>query len=168
MVDREIRSDLIDIVHHEHAHLERLFEDIADSFEELADDRSALHGEPSLLESAAEELEFALDEMLHHFSQEEEVFFVDLKERFPVLAEDIEELADAHGEMCDETRWLKSEMGAGPGHVVENLDEILQSLRRMTELLNQHTEEENRVFGRALDQMPREEQRELLEEMRKL
>ncbi|MFB6262420.1 MAG: hemerythrin domain-containing protein [Bradymonadaceae bacterium] len=168
MVDEELRSDLIDIVHHEHDHLKRLFDDIADSFEQLADDRSELESDSELLASAADELEVALDEMLHHFSQEEEVFFVDLKERFPELADDIDGLADAHETMCEKTRWLKSEMGASPAEVVADLDEILDVLREMAELLTQHTREENRVFGRALEKMPREEQRALLEEMRKL
>lgn len=168
MVDQETRSALIDIVHHEHDHLQRLFADIAGSFEKIVAGESDVESESDELEAAADDLEVTLEEMLHHFNQEEEVFFVGLEERFPELSEDIEGLVDAHETMCEKTRWLKRRIGGPLDRVGEEADQILSVLREMNGLLEEHTEEENRIFGLALEKMPEDEQEKLLAEMRRI
>jgi hemerythrin-like domain-containing protein len=168
MVDQETRSALIDIVHHEHAHLKRLFGDIASTFQKIVTGESDVEAEADILRSAADDLDVALDEMLHHFNQEEEVFFVDLEERFPELGEDIAGLVESHETMCDKTRWLRSQIGAESEAIAENAEAILEVLESMSDLLVEHTEEENRIFEAALEQMPEQEQQELLAEMRKI
>ena len=168
MVDQETRSALIDIVHHEHDHLKRLFGDIESSFDKIVAGQSDVASESATLESAAENLQVALDEMLHHFTQEEEVFFVDLEQRFPDLADDIAGLVDAHETMCEKTSWLHRHISGPADEIAENAEQIHAVLGEMLELLNEHTAEENRIFGLALDQMPEQEQQELLDEMRKI
>ena len=168
MVDEEIKSDLIDIVHHEHDHLRRLFEDISTSFEAVAEGEEQLEEKREELDTAAEDLSVALDEMLHHFTQEEEVFFVDLEQRFPELGDDIDQLAEAHHEMCKRTQWLQQQLSADIDAMADNVDEIREVLEGMVKRLEEHTAEENRIFGLALQRMPREEQDELLDEMRKI
>lgn len=168
MVDEETRSALIDIVHHEHDHLKRLFEDIEESFEEIVAGETDVASEMGALEAAADNLAVALEEMLHHFNQEEEVFFVDLEERFPELSDDIAGLVESHETMCDKTRWLRQHLEGTAEDIAADADEIHDVLGDMNDLLSEHTEEENRLFGRALEKMPEEEQHELLDEMRKI
>lgn len=168
MVDEEIKSDLIDIVHHEHDHLRRLFQDISTSFEAVAGGEVELKDKREELDTAAEDLSVALEEMLHHFTQEEEVFFVDLERRFPELSDDIEELTAAHEAMCERTQWLQQQLSADIDEMADNVGDILDVLDEMVKRLEEHTAEENRIFGLALQRMPREEQDELLDEMRKI
>ena len=168
MVDQETRSALIDIVHHEHDHLKRLFADIEASFEKIVAGETDVASEMDALESAAENLDVALEEMLHHFNQEEEVFFVDLEERFPELSDDIAGLVESHETMCDKTRWLRQHLEGSADDIAANTEAILEVLSEMAELLSEHTAEENKMFGRALEKMPEEEQQELLDEMRRI
>ncbi len=168
MVDEETRSALIDIVHHEHDHLKRLFEDIEASFEKIVSGESDVASEMGELEAAAEDVEVALEEMLHHFNQEEEVFFVDLEERFPELSDEIAGLVEAHESMCEKTRWLRRHLSREPDQIAADADEIYEVLGEMTELVSEHTAEENRIFGLALEKMPEQEQHELLDEMRRI
>lgn len=168
MVDQQTRSALIDIIHHEHAHLKRLFEDIEASFEKIVSGETDVASEMGAIESAADNLDVALEEMLHHFNQEEEVFFVDLEERFPELSEDIAGLVDSHETMCEKTRWLRQHLEGTADDIADDAEQIHEVLGEMTDLLSEHTEEENRIFGLALEKMPEEEQHELLDEMRRV
>ncbi len=168
MIDEETRSALIDIVHHEHDHLKKLFEDIEASFEKIVAGESDVESEMEELEAAAEDLDVALEEMLHHFTQEEEVFFVDLEERFPELSDDIADLVEAHETMCEKTRWLRKHLSDEPGEIADKAERIHEVLGEMSDRLTQHTEEENRIFGLALEKMPEQEQDELLDEMRRI
>ena len=83
MNPKQQKSDLIDTVHHEHDHLGKLFDDLEETFEDLASGDMDSSRYVEVVESASGDLEVALDEMLHHFNQEEEVFFVEIEERFP-------------------------------------------------------------------------------------
>ncbi len=168
MAESSPSSDLIDLVHHEHAHLNRLFADIGETFEKIA--RGELD-EPrctEVLETASDDLQMALDEMLHHFNQEEEVFFVEIEKRFPELADDISHLAAAHELMCDRTRWLHRQLNQPRTGGAEGADEIMKVVKQMRQLLRQHTTNENRLFDSALQRMPAEEREALLEEMRRI
>jgi len=168
MDDSETESALIDIVHHEHDHLRRLFDDIAGSFEKIVAGKTDVESEADKLESAADELGLALEEMLHHFNQEEEVLFVELEERFPELSDDVRGLVHSHETMCDKTRSLKQRIGGPLDEIADRAEDILEVLREMNELLDQHTEEENRLFGLALEKMPEEDRQRMLEEMRRI
>lgn len=168
MDDSEAQSALIDIVHHEHAHLQRLFSDIASSFEKIVAGETDVEAESEMLESAADELGVALEEMLHHFNQEEEVLFVELEERFPELDDDVRGLVESHETMCEKTRSLKRRIGGPLDEIADEARDILEVLREMNDLLQQHTEEENRIFGLALEKMPEDDQQEMLDEMRRI
>ena len=161
-------SDLIDLVHHEHDHLCRLFEDIGQTFEKIA--RGELSGSrrAAVLDTASDDLQMALDEMLHHFNQEEEVFFVEIEQRFPELSDDIEALAQAHETMCDRTRWLHRQLGQPSEQIDQEVDEIMKVVKQMRTMLVQHTSKENQLFDSVLERIPAEERDSLLEEMRRI
>ncbi len=168
MEEKQIRSDLIDLVHHEHAHICRLFTDLYERFEKIAAGELVDESRDEMVEAAAEELTIALDEMLHHFNQEEEVFFIDFERRFPELAEDVASLVEAHESMCDRTRWLQQQFKKNVATLSENIDEVLEVLRSMNELVLKHTIEEQRFFSTVLTKIPAGERRSLLEAVQKL
>lgn len=168
MAESSPSSDLIDLVHHEHDHLNRLFEDIGETFEKIARGELAEPRRSDVLETASDDLQMALEEMLHHFNQEEEVFFVEIENRFPELADDISHLADAHELMCDRTRWLHRQLKKPPEGVGERAADIMKVVKQMRQLLRQHTTNENRLFDNALGRMPAAERDALLEEMRRI
>lgn len=168
MEEKQIRSDLIDLVHHEHEHICRLFTDLYERFEKIAADELVDESRDEMVESAAEELTIALDEMLHHFNQEEEVFFIDFERRFPELAPDVASLVEAHESMCDRTRWLQQQFKKNAAALSENIEEVLDVLRSMSELVLKHTVEEQRFFSTVLTKIPAEERRSLLESVQKL
>ena len=162
------KSDLIDLVHHEHDHLVKLFEDIGDTFEQLAEGNISEARYREIVESAGDDLQVALEEMLHHFNQEEEVFFVEIESRFPELASDIEQLAETHDEMCQRTRWLQKQLKQAPESIDDNAEEIMAVVRRMTESLYEHTTNEHELFDTALRNMSSDDREELLDEMRRI
>lgn len=162
------KSDLIDLVHHEHAHLRRLFDDLAESFASIADGEVGEESRREVVATAAEDLEVALDDMLHHFNQEEEIFFVELEKRFPELKPQIVGLVKGHEVMGQRTRWLQEQLSKPPKELTRNLEVILDVLRSMARLVEDHTEEETRLFDAALEAMPAEERQGLLERMRSI
>lgn len=168
MAESKSSSDLIEVVHHEHDHLLKLFEDIGDTFEKIS--RGELDGprRDEVLETASDDLQMALEEMLHHFNQEEEVFFVEIEKRFPELADDIAGLASAHEVMCDRTRWLHRQLNMPRDTIAERADEIMKVVRKMRDILGQHTANENRLFDNVLESMPAEERESLLADMRRI
>lgn len=168
MAQRAPTSDLIDLVHHEHDHLCKLFEDIGQTFEKIAHGELDEPRQTEVLETASDDLEMALEEMLHHFNQEEEVFFVAIKNRFPELSDDIEELADTHELMCERTRWLHRQLSKPQEAISGKVDEVMTVVKQMRQLLSEHTANENRLFDAALQRMPAEERDSLLQEMRRL
>lgn len=168
MEEKQIRSDLIDLVHHEHAHICRLFTDLYERFEKIASGELVEESRDELVEAAAEELTIALEEMLHHFNQEEEVFFVDFEQRFPELAPDVVSMVAAHESMCDRTRWLQQQFKKDAATVSENIDEVLEVLKSMNDLVLKHTLEEQEFFSTVLTKIPAEERRSLLEAVQKL
>lgn len=164
----EQTSDLIDKVHHEHAHLRRLFDDLASSFADIAAEKSGASDETEVVEAASEELEVALEDMLHHFDQEEEIFFVEIEERFPEMKPRIEELVEAHELMTQRTRWLHEQLGRGPDDVARDLEVVVDVLRSLAEMVERHTERETELFDEVLNKIPEDERRGLLEKMRQI
>src|SRR5690554_6120530 len=126
--EKQIRSDIIDLIHHEHEHICKLFTDLHDRFEKIAAGELVEESRDEMVEAAAEELDVALEEMLHHFNQEEEVLFIDFEQRFPELAADVTSLVEAHESMCERTRWLQQQFKKDSSMLSENIDEILDVL----------------------------------------
>jgi methyl-accepting chemotaxis protein len=168
MSESKASSDLIEIVHSEHDHLLKLFEDIGQTFEKVAAGELDDVRREEVLETASDDLQLALEEMLHHFNQEEEVFFVEIEERFPDKADDIARLAEAHELMCDRTRWLHRQLNQSRDTIAERSDEIMKVVKQMRQLLGQHTTNETRLFDAVLKSMPPEERESLLEDMRRI
>lgn len=168
MAESKASSDLIEIVHNEHDHLLKLFEDIGQTFEKVAAGELDEARREDVLETASDDLQLALDEMLHHFNQEEEVFFVEIEKRFPEMSDDISRLADAHELMCDRTRWLHRQLNQSRDTIAEHSDQIMKVVKQMRQLLGQHTTNETRLFDAALESMPPEERESLLAEMRRI
>lgn len=161
-------SDLIDAVHHEHEHLRRLFDDLAVSFESVA--RGEVQGEDrkEMVANAAENLEVALEDMMEHFNQEEEVFFVELEERFPEMSEEITGLIKGHETMSQRARWLHEQLGRPVGELDRNVDVLLDVVRSLSRLVEEHTRDETAFLDAVLDKVPTEERRVWLEKMREI
>lgn len=168
MTDEKKKSDLIDTVHHEHDHLGKLFDDIEETFESLA--TGGLQGAryDEVVESASANLEFALDEMLHHFNQEEEVFFVEIAARFPDKAAEIDGLTEAHERMCEGTRWLQRQIKKPSSVMSGELEAIREAIHDVRVTLDEHTRRENAFFDDVLRSMSSEERQALLDEMRSI
>lgn len=165
---REKTSDLIDKVHHEHAHLRRLFDDLAESFADIAAGDRDEASRRQVVTEASKELELALEDMLHHFDQEEEVFFVEIEARFPDLKPRIEELVEAHEVMSQRTRWLHEQLDRSPKAIARDLEVIVDVLRSMASLVEEHTQMESKLFDDVLQKIPADERRGLLEKMREI
>lgn len=164
----EQASDLIDLVHHEHAHMRRLFDDLANNFAAIAAGETGEASEREIVAAASEDLEVALEEMLHHFNQEEEIFFVDMERRFPELKSDIDDLVEAHEVMAQRTRWLHDQLEKDPEDLARDLEVIVDVVRSLAGLVEEHTEKETELFDTVLHKISAEERRELLEKMRKV
>ena len=161
-------SDLIDRVQHEHNHLTRLFDDINVTFETLADGDVEAELRQEIIESAAEDLRIGLEEMLHHFDQEEEVFFVEIERRYPDLAEEIALLVETHEFICERTRALQKYLHLAPDILARRVGEAREIIDMVRSTLAIHTRDENRIFGDALQRMSSAERKELLGEMQKI
>lgn len=164
----EQTSDLIDTVHHEHAHLRRLFDDLASSFADIAAGETGASSQQDVVAAATEDLEVALEEMIHHFNQEEEIFFVDMERRFPELQSEIDDLVEAHEVMAQRTRWLHEQLDREPEDIARDLEVIVDVLRSLASLVEEHTEKESQLFDTVLQKIPADERRDLLETMREI
>jgi hemerythrin-like domain-containing protein len=160
------KSDLIDLVHHEHHHMTRLFEDLRETFERLASEDLEPELRREIVETAHDDLQTAFDELLHHFSQEEEVFFVELEKKFPALGDDIAELVATHEFVCDRTRWLQKVLHQDASAIAGNVQRVRDVLTTLESTLVDHTNAENEILGSALRDMTPEERNQLLEKMR--
>ena len=164
----EQTSDLIDQVHHEHVHLRRLFDDLAKNFAAIAAGEVEERNRREVVRAATEDLEVALEDMLEHFDQEEEVFFVEIEQRFPELRPRIASLVEAHEEMTQRTRWLQEQLGRSPEALDRDLEVVVDVLHAMARLVDDHTSNETALFDDVLDQIPASERRGLLKRMREI
>lgn len=160
------KSDLIDLVHHEHHHMTKLFGDLRSTFERLAAEDLEGSERREIVQTAHEDLQTAFDELLQHFSQEEEVFFVEMEKRFPRLSDDIAELVETHEFVCDRTRWLQRVLRQEPSVIAENVERVGETLSTLQTTLVEHTDAENKIFGAAMRDMTPGEREELLRKMR--
>lgn len=164
----EPTSDLIDQVHHEHQHLRRLFGDLAERFGAISSGDIGTDQSETVIAAAAEELEVALEDMLHHFNQEEEVFFIEIEARHPELKPRIDVLVEAHELMSQRTRWLHEQLGKEPQALARNLEVVVDVLESMAELVETHTREETALFDDVLASIPEGERKMLLRKMREI
>jgi hemerythrin-like domain-containing protein len=168
MEESSATPDLVSMMHHEHEHLSRLFDDIQQTFSKIAVEGVEPGDGQEVTESATADLETALDEMLHHFSQEEEVLFVAIERRFPALSDDIAHLIDTHARACDYTRELQRLMAGAPRDLVGRAPEVLKIIQAIHETLEQHSSDEHALFDTVLEQLDVNEHAALLAEMRQL
>lgn len=165
MTLEEMKSDLIDLVHHEHDHMARLFGDLCATFGQFATGDLDDEEVADAIDTAQDDLAAAYDELLEHFSREEEVFFVRMETRFPELREEIAELVRTHEFVCDRTRWLRAVLRDRDA-MMAKLPQVRETLTTLQTTLHHHTTVENEIFGHALRQMTVNEREALLQEMR--
>ena len=155
------QNEVLGHIEVEHAHLSRLFEDLRQTFETVAEN-GVVTNEDALV-TAAEDLEDALEEMLHHFEQEEQVLFVQIRERFPDMAGDIVGLVDTHELICSHTRWLQELLGGDRARLIAQMDQALVVIRDVASQVAGHTHAETRVYGEALSKLSPKDRRAMLE-----
>lgn len=162
------KTELIDQLHHEHAHLTRIFAELSQTFRRVA--AGDVHDDDcdDALATAAEDLRAALDEMLHHFSQEEEILFVEIVERFPELSGEIVRLEKNHESIAGHARSLLSLLGRGPQSFRDEYERAIQTLSLVSQEVTQHTLDEAQVYGDALKRLAPDERRAMLEQLRKI
>lgn len=161
-------TELIDVVHHEHDHLVRFFEDLDEQFRRISKQGLADAGGPELLVTAREDLNLGLDEMLHHFDQEEAVFFVEIATKFPTLADDVQKLVRMHEFICDQTQLLQKLLELPDSNLVGRVDEVHDYVAVIRGALRTHARQENTFFEDALEKMSPEERTVLLNKMREI
>lgn len=155
-------AELIDLVHHEHDHLTRIFEDLDSQFRRIATD--GLDGE--VLETARGDLALGLEEMLHHFDQEEAVFFVRISDKFPEMADDVGKLVRMHEFICEQTQSLQRLLELDGAQLQTRVQEVHDYVAVLRGALRTHARQENAFFADALERMSADEREALLEEMR--
>ncbi len=161
-------NELIDQLHHEHAHLTRLFTELSQTFRRVASSDVDDDDWDDALTTAAEDLGAALDEMLHHFSQEEEILFVEIAERFPEFSDEISRLERNHESIVGHARNLLSLLGRGPQSFRDEYERAIQILSLVSEEVTQHTLDEAKVYGDALKKLAPAERRAMLEQLKQI
>ena len=161
-------NELLDQLHHEHAHLNRLFTELSETFRRVAAGKVSDEDADDALATAAEDLTVALDEMLHHFSQEEEILFVELVQRFPELHASVAELERNNESITKETKLLLGMLGRGHQSFRDDFDHAVQTLESVSHKVAQHTKDEARVYGAALKQLAPAERRAMLEQLQQI
>lgn len=160
------RSDLLEWAHHEHEHLSKLFDDLRNTFNGIAVGELTGAQREEALDLAVEDLEVALDDMLEHFNEEEEIYFVAIEQRFPEFAEDIDQLKQTHEQICSRTRQLQRHVASNRDTIHEMSAELIALVNEVTLALERHNLREQEVFERALQRIPDDERVALLDAKR--
>lgn len=161
-------SDLIDWAHHEHAHLSRLFEDLQQTFERIGAGVLDEEGISEALEVAIEDLSGALEDMLEHFGEEEEIYFVEIEQRFPQFAPRIELLVQAHERICAQTRELERALVRYKAGEAGELGALGAGVRMLAAEVQAHNVQEQAVFEDSLRQMSEGERQQIMAHKRAL
>ena len=161
------RSDLAEWAGHEHEHMSKLFDDLSETFRRMAAGQLVGQEQEEALEVALDDLDVALEDMLEHFNEEEEVYFGAIEQHFPELSHALEELVQAHEDICAMIKGLQRQIVVGTSRAsassrvatraaldVRGLDEQVQSL---VGALKQHNEREREVFQAALTRLNQEQ-----------
>lgn len=159
--------DLIEHFQHEHVHLNRLLTDVAETFGHIAAGTLRDEALEDAVETALGDLEEVLEEMLHHFDHEEEVFFVFIAQRFPEYADRIATLTASHEEMYELTKTLQRQVSERR-QLVDRAPLLRSRLQRLQALVDEHNTQEGEVFARTIETLSRDDRRRLFEELRRL
>lgn len=160
------RSDLVEWATHEHVHLSRLFDDLRATFNAMAQGEWEEEEREEALSQALEDLDGALEDMLEHFNEEEEVYFLAIEQRFPEYGESIEALVKAHEAICDRVQQLQQQLareewgGSSDRELSARLIALVNSLALEVE---RHNEREQEVFSRALQRLSPDERVALMD-----
>lgn len=153
------RSDLLDWANHEHEHLSKLFDDLRATFNEMAQGELDEEAMQEASGQALEDLDVALEDMLEHFNEEEEVYFLAIEQRFPEYSESIEALVRTHESICAKIqrlqRHLVEDREALAGELSAKLVALVNSLALEVE---RHNIQEQEVFTSALKRLSTDEQ----------
>lgn len=162
-----MENDVLSHILHEHRHLTHLFDDVYETFAKLAEGSLDHQEREDALANAAEDLSVALEEMITHFNEEEEVFFVEIESRFPDLAPEIAQLITNHETMAEHTRWLLTFLARSERDLL-GFQQALEVVTAMRGEIRIHTEAESRVYGDALRRMDDLERAQMLNQLRSL
>ncbi len=157
-------SQLVDVIKHEHEHLTRFFTDLNARFYEA----EAGSIDATFLESAREELEFGVEELLHHFDQEEAVLFAEVVTRFPVEKENVDKLTRMHEFICDQTKDLQVILENDPAEMQSKISEVHDLVSTIRGALRTHARHENAFFLRIFDDLEPTEVEWFLAELAKI
>ena len=163
------RADLVEWVNHDHEHVSMLFDDLRATFNAMAQEDLSPSALEETLAQAFEDLDVALDDMLDHFSEEEEVYFIAIERRFPEYTAAIEELVVTHESICARVRDLQRQLGPNREQSGVALSARLIAMVNSLALeVERHNAKEQAVFEGALRQMSEGEQLALMHQRRAL
>lgn len=162
------RSDLLEWASHEHDHVTKLFEDLARTFEGLSTGELLGQERADALDEAVEELGMALEDIMEHFTEEEEVYFVAIEQRMPQFQGDIEELVATHEGICVQIQQLEQLLVRRRGELDQLTGELDDRLRELVRAVRRHNAEEQALFDAALRQLSEHERAALLDTKRSL
>ncbi len=157
------RSDLLEWAEHEHAHLDRLFQDLRETFARVAESDVADEHARELVDQAVDDLRGALDDMLEHFNEEEEVFFVAIEGRFPELGVKVAKLVNTHESICRRVKRMTHQLSKPLSQVRADVKSLSTQLDELVGTLEDHNEEEQEIFATALKNLSSDERVELLD-----
>ena len=157
------RSDLLEWAHHEHEHLSKLFDDLRATFNAIAVGELEGPRREEALDQAVEDLEVALEDMLEHFNEEEEIYFLAIEGRFPEFGPEIDALKSTHETICARTRRLQRHVGARRDSIAQMSAELIALVNELTLALERHNSEEQRVFEKALNLLSEDERLALMD-----
>jgi iron-sulfur cluster repair protein YtfE (RIC family) len=157
------RSDLLEWAEHEHAHLDRLFHDLRETFAQVAEGDVGDEHAAELIDQAVDDLRGALDDMLEHFNEEEEVFFVAIEGRFPELGDQITQLVHTHESICRRVKRMTHQLSRPLPQVRADVRSLSVQLDELVGTLEEHNDEEQKIFAAALKNLTSDERIELLD-----
>lgn len=165
------RSDLVEWATHEHEHLSKLFDDLRATFNRLATGELSDEAHDEALAQALDDLEGALDDMLEHFNEEEEVYFVAIRQRFPELATAVDELVTAHEQICGRTQRLQRQVATsqrGSGGGAQMSAALIALVNELALEVERHNVQEQAILSQALRRLSPDERIVLMDDKRAL
>ncbi len=142
-------SHLVDLIKHEHDHLMHFFTDLDKRFYEA--DSGQI--DATFLELARGELELGIEELLHHFDQEEAVLFAEVVSRFPVEKEYVAKLTRMHEFICDQTQDLQIILESNPVELQKKVSDVHDIVSTIRGALRTHAKHENAFFVRIFEDL---------------
>ena len=155
------RSDLYEWAHHGHEHMGKLFDDLRGTFNAIATGELVGQAQEVALGQALEDLEGALEDMLEHFGEEEELYFVAIEQRFGEMSHKLDELVAGHERICARTRKLQRHV-ASQGDLREASGMLIALVNELALDIERHNEREHEVFGEALSRMSDEDKLDVM------